>query len=486
MFKFLKDKLKTVVSKLSKQVDEEAEPIKEEEAKPPKEHGEPVRVKKEEKTEEPAEETAEKKPEPKKRGFFGKLFGRKEKEQAEEEMPAEEKEVEPEKEPEAKDDVEEFREELEEVKPADIEAEEHELEEEKVIEEEPEEEKQEQPEEEKELEKDIEEEEKAEPGEEVIAEEKKPAKKPAKEEDYFEEEPEAKKGFFGKIKESITKKAISEEKFETIFWELEVALMENNVAVEVIGKIKEDLRKELVDKKVLRGRTEEIILNTLKHSVRELFSVEGIDLPKSIMEKKDKPYVIVFVGINGTGKTTAIAKVARLLQKKGISCAIAAADTFRAAAIQQIEEHADKLGVKLIKHDYGSDPAAVAFDTIKYAQAKNISCVLIDTAGRLHSNTNLMDEMKKIIRVAKPDLKVFVGDSLTGNDCVEQSREFNAAIGIDAIILAKADVDEKGGAALSVSYITKKPIIYLGVGQTYDSLEPFDSEKIIERLGLEA
>jgi fused signal recognition particle receptor len=163
---------------------------------------------------------------------------------------------------------------------------------------------------------------------------------------------------------------------------------------------------------------------------------------------------------------------------------MAAADTFRAAAIDQLQLHADKLGIKLIRHDYGSDPAAVAFDAIKHAEASKKDVVLIDTAGRLHSNTNLMDEMKKIMRVAKPDLKLFVGESITGNDCTEQAKQFDQAVGIDGIILAKADVDEKGGAAISVSYVTKKPIFYLGVGQEYPDLQQFDKDKLIASIGL--
>ena len=194
----------------------------------------------------------------------------------------------------------------------------------------------------------------------------------------------------------------------------------------------------------------------------------------------------MFFGINGSGKTTTIAKMTKMLLDKKLKVVIAASDTFRAAAIHQLQEHADKLGVKLIKHDYGADPAAVAFDAIKYAEAHGIDVVLIDTAGRLHSNVNLIDEMKKVARVAKPDMKIFVGESITGNDCVEQARSFNEAIGIDGIILAKADVDEKGGAAVSVSYITKKPILFLGTGQGYDDLTPFRSELIVESLGLSA
>ena len=150
-----------------------------------------------------------------------------------------------------------------------------------------------------------------------------------------------------------------------------------------------------------------------------------------------------------------------------------------------MEEHANNLDLKIIKHDYGSDPAAVAFDAIKYAESKNLDVVLIDTAGRQHSNSNLMDELRKVNRVANPDLKVFVGDSLTGNDCVDQSTQFNEAIGIDAVILTKVDVDEKGGAAISVSYITKKPIIFIGVGQRYEDFKLFEKKLVLENLGLE-
>lgn len=298
------------------------------------------------------------------------------------------------------------------------------------------------------------------------------------------EEPkiEEKKGFFGKITEVITTKKISAEKFDELFWDLELALLENNVALEVIEKIKSDLKSGLVDKPIPRGKVDEVIASSLHDSIEGLFNVGTFNILDKIKEKK--PYVICFIGINGSGKTTSIAKVANYLQSQGLSVVMAAADTFRAAAIDQLQLHADKLGIKLIRHDYGSDPAAVAFDAVKHAEAKNVDVVLVDTAGRLHSNVNLMDEMKKIIRVAKPDLKIFVGESITGNDCVEQAKQFNDAVGIDGIILSKADVDEKGGAAISVSYVTQRPILFLGVGQEYKDLQPFDKEKLLASIGL--
>ena len=297
-----------------------------------------------------------------------------------------------------------------------------------------------------------------------------------------EEKPAEKKGFFAKIGEAITTKKISEKQFDEMFWDMELALLENNAAVEVIEKIKTDLKKDLVDKPIPRSKVEETIVSSLRKSIVDLFPVEPPDLLKMVKQKK--PYVICFVGVNGSGKTTSIAKVAHMLKQNGLSVVMAAADTFRAAAIDQLQLHADKLGIKLIRHDYGSDPAAVAFDAIKHAEASKKDVVLIDTAGRLHSNTNLMDEMKKIMRVAKPDLKLFVGESITGNDCTEQAKQFDQAVGIDGIILAKADVDEKGGAAISVSYVTKKPIFYLGVGQEYPDLQQFDKDKLIASIGL--
>ncbi|QQG39104.1 MAG: signal recognition particle-docking protein FtsY [Candidatus Woesearchaeota archaeon] len=290
-----------------------------------------------------------------------------------------------------------------------------------------------------------------------------------------------KKGFFEVVKEKITTTTIEGDKFEELFYDLELVLLENNVAVEVVEKIKNDLKRYLVDKPIKRGKIEETIEDSLRYSIGNLF-IDTINFLEQVKAKK--PYVICFVGINGGGKTTTIAKVANYLQNNGLNCVIAAADTFRAASIEQLEEHADKLGVKLIKHDYGADPAAVAFDAIEHAKAKGKDVVLIDTAGRLHSNEDLINEMKKIVRVAKPDMTIFIGESITGNDCVLQAQKFSEAVKLDGIILTKADIDEKGGAAISIGYITKKPILFLGVGQKYNDLKEFNKEEIIKSIGL--
>lgn len=321
--------------------------------------------------------------------------------------------------------------------------------------------------------------------EEPVVEEQKKREEAAPERRELEEktkEPkEEKKGIFSSLKESFTKVQLTQEKFEELFWNLEMSLLENNVAVEVIEKIKTDLKKTLTEGKVTRKGLAELIEESLRGSIAELFE-EPFDLLEKTSEKK--PYVIAFIGVNGSGKTTTLAKVANMFQENSKSVVIAAADTFRAAAIDQLQSHANVLGIKLISQGYGADPAAVAYDAIEHAKAKDIDVVMIDTAGRLHSNTNLMAELEKVIRVAKPDLKIFIGESITGNDCVEQAEQFNEKVGIDAIILSKADIDEKGGAAISVSYVTKKPILYLGTGQSYGNLEIFDKERILRTIGL--
>ena len=299
----------------------------------------------------------------------------------------------------------------------------------------------------------------------------------------FKEQKEEVKGFFSKLTEKLTTKKISEEKFEELFYDLEIALLENNVALEVIDKIKEDLKMDLVNVP-LKGKIEDIIKNSLKNSLEDLLKESNFDLIQEIKNKKEKPYIILFVGINGNGKTTTLSKIAKLCQDNKFSVVFGAADSFRSGAVEQLEEWGKRLNAKVVKNKYGSDPASICFDTISFAKNHNVDVVLLDTAGRQPSNKNLMEEMKKIARVSKPDLKIFIGESLTGNDSVNQSQEFNKAIGIDGVILTKSDVDEKGGAIISISYVIQKPIIYLGCGQNLNDLEKFNKAKILADLGI--
>jgi len=304
-----------------------------------------------------------------------------------------------------------------------------------------------------------------------------------------ETEPEEQvKSIFKKFGEKISKVKISEKEFEVYEEELEMILLENNVALEVAEKMIKDLKNKIVGKEILKKEIESEIKDSFGDIIREILIsppdlIEAIK-EKSLLNEKKEPYVILFCGINGSGKTTTIAKIAEHLKTKKISCVIAAGDTFRAASIEQIKTHGAKIGVPVISHDYGADPASVGFDAIQYAKKNFINCVLIDTAGRMHTQKNLLREMEKIVKVCKPDKKIFVGESITGNDAIEQVRSFDEAIGIDGIVLTKADIDEKGGTALSVGYITKKPIFYLGTGQEYEKIEPFSKEKFIEKLGL--
>ena len=304
-------------------------------------------------------------------------------------------------------------------------------------------------------------------------------------EEKIEEEEELdlpKRGFLERIRNKIGTTRLSQETFDEFFEELESMLLENNVALDVVDKIKEDMQKDLVESEIKKSEIEEQIKKSLKNSINNIL-IEPFDILRKIRFKED-PYVILFFGINGAGKTTTIAKVANYLKKNKITTIIAAADTFRAASIEQLETHGNRLGVKIISHKYGADPAAVGYDAIASAKAQGVQCVLIDTAGRMHTKSDLMREMEKIIRVCKPDLKIFVAESITGNDAVEQATSFNETFGIDGSILTKADVDERGGTMISVGYVTGKPILFLGTGQEYKDLEPFSKNEILSNLGL--
>jgi fused signal recognition particle receptor len=299
--------------------------------------------------------------------------------------------------------------------------------------------------------------------------------------DKDDDSPEGKGGLFSFVRE----KTISEKHVEDTLWELEMGLLEGDVAMEVATEVVESVKEDLVGRRIKRSSDiTEYTYNALRNAVAEIIDIPGKSMTEMIEEKKaqGEPLVVMFVGINGTGKTTTIGKLANYYLKMGYTPVIAASDTFRAGAIEQVTHHADNVGVKIIKHQKGSDPAAVAFDAVEHARAQGKELVLIDTAGRMQTNTNLMDEMKKIKRVSNPDLVIFVGDALTGNDATEQAAKFNEAIDIDGVILTKADADSKGGASLSIGYVIKKPIMFLGVGQGYDDIMEYDSEWMLNQL----
>ncbi|MFL6355020.1 MAG: signal recognition particle-docking protein FtsY [Nitrososphaeraceae archaeon] len=287
---------------------------------------------------------------------------------------------------------------------------------------------------------------------------------------------------------NIGQKEISEKDIDENLFDLQLALLESDVSQEVIDNLSEKLKRELLGIKLDKGQhnVEDIIRTKLQTAIAEMFAkAEKVDPIQRIKSKKDAkggPYVIVFLGINGTGKTTTVAKMAHLLRKNGISVVLAAGDTHRAGAIEQITQHAEKLSLKVISQRYGADPSAVGRDAVDYSRKHHIDAVLIDTAGRMQTAKNLMDEISKIVRVVKPDMKLFVGDSLAGNDTINQSREFFQYTNFDGAILTKADADAKGGAAISIVHITSKPVLYLGVGQAYDDIIPFDPDRFIESI----
>ena len=292
---------------------------------------------------------------------------------------------------------------------------------------------------------------------------------------------------FLKVIETLATSNLSEKDIENKRMDIMLFLVKSDVALEVIDYLIDSLKTKIKSIKVKRfANKKSIIEKLLKESIKEIFEDAGkLDIEKIIKEKKNKPFVMLFVGPNGHGKTTTIAKIANYLKKKNISSVIAASDTFRAGAIEQLLRHAKNIGIKVIRQKYGADPAAVAYDAILHAKRLKIDTVLIDTAGRMETNKNLLDEMKKIARVANPDTIIFVGDALTGNDALEQAKIFNSAVPISGSVLTKIDAGAKGGGALSIVYITKRPIVFLGTGQGYDDLIEFNVNWFLKNLGFE-
>lgn len=291
------------------------------------------------------------------------------------------------------------------------------------------------------------------------------------------------KGLSGVVSKIVTTE-LKTEKLRPILENFKLNLIENDVAVPVAEYICGEMEKRLtgVQVKRLEDRKEIVKTNLKEILLQTLATKEEINLLERVSRKQEmnEPYSILFVGINGTGKTTSIAKIAKFFMKRGYSVVLACSDTYRAGSIEQLEEHAKKLGVRMIRHKYGADPAAVAYDTMSHAKARGINVVLIDTAGRLQTNRNLMGELGKIKRVINPDLTILTVDALTGNDAVLQAEEFHKSVGIDGTILTKVDADVKGGAALSVTYVTRKPVVFVGIGQTYEDLQDFDPERFTQ------
>jgi fused signal recognition particle receptor len=292
------------------------------------------------------------------------------------------------------------------------------------------------------------------------------------------------KNQLNKLLKGVKERELTEKDVEELVDELKIILISNDVSFEVAEYISDMLSQRILGMKVPRfGGANNLIYKELKSILHEILSrSESTDLYSIIKKGPKHPYILVFFGVNGVGKTTTIAKIAYHLKSQGVKLVLACSDTFRAGAIEQLKYHADRLGVPMIQQKYGADPAAVAYDAIEHAKARDMDVVIIDTAGRQHSNINLMDELRKIVRVSEPDNKILVLDSLTGNDAYSQALYFNEGIGIDGVIFTKVDADSKGGAIITVAKLLEKPIYYLGIGQSYSDLIPFSASYILDKL----
>ena len=298
-------------------------------------------------------------------------------------------------------------------------------------------------------------------------------------------EPEEKKapGFLNKIKTLVVEHefVLSEKDVEESLFELQMVLLESDVAYPVAEAITEHMKKELVGThRKLRESADDVVTDALRHAIEKVLG-EGFDLV-SYIKNHEKPVKILFTGVNGTGKTTSVAKIAHYLQSQGLSVVVGAGDTFRAGAIEQIRVHCERLGIKLIAHQEGADPSAVLYDTVEYAKAHKTDVVLADSAGRFHNRVNLMNQLEKIKRVMKPDLVFYVDEAVAGNDAVIRAEEFEKTVSTDGVILTKVDMDPKGGAAISIAYTIGKPLVFLGVGQGYDDMKPFTPSLIIDEI----
>ncbi|SFR01144.1 signal recognition particle-docking protein FtsY [Desulfoscipio geothermicus] len=300
-------------------------------------------------------------------------------------------------------------------------------------------------------------------------------------------------GFFGKLKESLIKtrknfvekidqivtgrKAIDEDLYE----ELEEALIQADVGIDAAVEMVENLRSEVKKRHISDA---EELRALLKEQIQAIL---GEETP-SLNVDADKPAVIMVVGVNGVGKTTTIGKLAHYFKENGKSVLLSAADTFRAAAIDQLEIWGNRVGVPVIKHSEGSDPAAVAYDSLQAARARKADVVIVDTAGRLHTKSNLMEELKKVHRVlgrempGAPHEVLLVLDATTGQNAINQARLFNEAVGVTGVALTKLDGTAKGGVIIAVKQGLEIPIKMIGIGEGMDDLRPFDAKEFVEAL----
>jgi fused signal recognition particle receptor len=289
--------------------------------------------------------------------------------------------------------------------------------------------------------------------------------------------------FVDKVKVLILEREliVSEKDIADALSDLEMTLLESDVALPVSDAIITSVEKNLVGKHRKIGESvDAIVSGALKAALLDVLG-NGFDLTEYIRAHA-KPVKILFTGVNGTGKTTTVAKIGAFLKEQGFTVVIGAGDTYRAGAIEQIDVHAQRLGIRIIQHQQGADPSAVLFDAVQYANAHNIDVVLADTAGRFHNKANLMSQLDKIRRVMKPDLIVYVDEAVAGNDAVVRAAEFDRTVGADAVVLTKADMDSRGGAAISIAHTIGKPLMFLGTGQAYTDIMPFEPAKVVDEL----
>ncbi|MFC7076923.1 signal recognition particle-docking protein FtsY [Haloarcula halophila] len=278
------------------------------------------------------------------------------------------------------------------------------------------------------------------------------------------------------------KTVIEEEDLQGHLDDLELALLSSDVEMGVANEILEGVKSNLTGETRRRlSSTGNMVQDAVREALYDVISVGQFDFDERVAAA-DKPVVIVFTGVNGVGKTTTIAKLAQYFEDRGLSAVLANGDTYRAGANEQLQKHAENLDKKVIAHEQGSDPTAVIYDAVEYANANDIDVVLGDTAGRLHTSDDLMAQLGKIDRNIDPDMTLFVDEAVAGQDAVNRAREFDDAAEIDGAVLTKADADPQGGAAISIAHVTGKPILFLGTGQDYDDIEQFDPEAIVDRL----